>query len=42
MTITNTPAGDKFRNTETGWVYEHTKNTWATQINISVAILLGR
>ena len=40
--ITNTPAGDMFKNTETGWEYDHTKNTWATQINISVALLLGR
>jgi len=40
--MTNTPAGDMFKNTETGWVYEHTKNTWATQINVSVALLIGR
>ena len=40
--ITNRPAGNLFRNKSTGWSYYHAKNTWATQFQFGVAVMIGR
>jgi len=40
--ISNMPSGTIFRNNTTGQGFEHTKDTWATQISLSVGITVGR
>jgi hypothetical protein len=40
--VSNMPAGEIFSNSTTGFSHTHTKNTWTTQIHLSVAISLGR
>jgi hypothetical protein len=39
--ITNLKAGELFENADTGFSYTHTKNTWATQMNLGLAVVLG-
>lgn len=40
--LTNVKAGELFTNSVTGWAHVHTKNTWSTQIQVGVALTLGR
>ena len=39
--ISNMPAGELFKNTTTGVGFDHTKNTWATQMVVGVALTIG-
>jgi hypothetical protein len=39
--ISNMPAGEIFKNTSTGVGFQHYKNTWATQVSLSVALTVG-
>jgi hypothetical protein len=41
VNITEMPAGEMFRNSTTGWSYYHTKDTWVTQVQFGLAIVLG-
>ena len=40
--ISNMQAGKIFTNTATGIGFEHTKNTWATQIMLGIALTFGK
>jgi hypothetical protein len=40
--ISNMPAGTIFTNTSTGTGFDHTKNTWATQVVLAVGFTLGK
>lgn len=39
--ITNLKGGELFENPSTGFSYTHTKNTWAIQMQIGIAAVLG-
>jgi hypothetical protein len=40
--ISNMPEGTIFKNNTTGEGFDHTKNTWATQIVLAVGLTLGK
>lgn len=40
--ISNMPAGTIFTNTSTGKGFDHTKDTWATQIVLGIGVTLGK
>jgi len=40
--ISNMPAGEIFTNTSTGNGFLHTKDTWATQIMLGIALTVGK
>lgn len=40
--ISNMPAGEIFKNTVDGQGFDHTKNTWATQMVLGVAFTIGK
>jgi len=40
--LSDMPEGTLFRNTSTGTGFEHHKDTWATQIVVSVGLTLGK
>lgn len=39
--LTNIKAGELFTNDVTGFSHTHTKNTWSTQIQVSLAVSVG-
>jgi hypothetical protein len=40
--LTNVPSGELFSSASTGFSHTHTKDTWATQIQLAVAVTLGK
>ena len=40
--ISNMPAGTIFTSTSTGQGFEHTKNTWVTQVSLGVGLTVGK
>lgn len=39
--ITSVKAGELFENSDTGFSYTHTKNTWTIQLQLGLALVLG-
>jgi hypothetical protein len=41
VNITEVPSGELFSNSGTGWSHFHTKDTWATQLQFGLALVVG-